>query len=69
MVSWMANNKWRVGEIASPLIEDDGLSASQKKQIDARIEEAEKRFKTEKKITLDEAVDGLKQKLRKQYNM
>ena len=59
----------RFREIASPLVEDDGLTASQKKQIDARIEEAEKRFKTEKKITLDEAVDGLKQKLRKQYNM
>ena len=56
-------------ETASPLIEDDELTDSQKKRIDARIEEAERRFKTEKKITLDEAVDSLKKKLRKQYGI
>ena len=54
-------NKIRFGETISSPIEDDELTASQKKYIDAQIAKAEESLKVEEGVTVKEVFDEVRE--------
>ena len=66
MMRYSDMKKIRFEETASPLVEDDELTASQRKYINAQIAKAEESLRVEKGVTVKEAFDEVRENIKLQ---